>query len=72
MLDSNLTHKLKESYQLDGLDPNTDVLVDSLQHGQHIEHFALQDGLLRRKGKLVIGPDDELKLAILQWLHNSS
>ncbi|KAL8140010.1 hypothetical protein V2J09_006031 [Rumex salicifolius] len=34
--------------------------------------FLLVDGELRRRGKLFIGNDKELKLKILNWLHDSA
>lgn len=37
-----------------------------------VPNFTFQDGLLRSKNRVVIGPDDELKGFILQWMHNSS
>uniref|UniRef100_A0A803L3P1 Integrase catalytic domain-containing protein n=1 Tax=Chenopodium quinoa TaxID=63459 RepID=A0A803L3P1_CHEQI len=46
---------------------NTTALFQTLSQGVAVHNYAIQDGLLRRKGKLVVGPDDELKVAILQW-----
>jgi len=36
-----------------------------------VSHYALQEGLLRRKGRLVIGPNLALKEQLLQWVHDS-
>lgn len=33
--------------------------------------YQLVDGYLRRKSKLVIGPDKDLRSKILSWVHNS-
>lgn len=34
--------------------------------------YTMVDGCLRRKGKLVIGPSEELRTQLLQWVHTSS
>jgi len=36
-----------------------------------MSHYALQDGLLRKKGRLVIGPDLVLREQLLQLVHDS-
>ena len=35
-------------------------------------NFSLHNGLLKRKGKLVVGPDKDLKTTIIDCLHSSS
>lgn len=42
-------------------------LLDQLQHSSPV---GLHEGLLRRKGKLVIGSDDSLRTKIIKWLHS--
>lgn len=68
VINSNLSKLIEESYKLD---LNFQQLLSKLSQGQNIHNFSLVDGLLRRKGKIVIGPDDNLKKSILEWLHSS-
>lgn len=65
ILDSNLSHLIQQSYNLD---LNFQHLLTELQSGAVIPHFSLKDGLIRRKSKLLVGPDQDLKMAILNWL----
>ena len=44
---------------------------NQLQQGQPVSHYTIQDGLLRKKGRLVIGPDLSLRTQLLQWVHDS-
>lgn len=69
VLDSNLSDLIKASYSLDD---NIQNLVAQLQQGIQLAQFTFIDGLLRKKHKLVIGPDDSLKQQILTWLHTSA
>lgn len=69
VLDSNLSTLIKASYSLD---VNIQNIITQLQQGLQLVHFTYIDGLLRKKHKLVIGPDDNLKQQILKWLHDSA
>ena len=47
-------------------------MISALLQGQSVSNFSLHNGLLKSKGKLVVGPEKDLKIAILDWLQNSS
>lgn len=64
----NLTELLQASYLLDD---SLKEVVHQLQQSQHVDKFSLQEGLLRKNGKLVVGPDTSLKTKIITWLHSS-
>lgn len=54
-------------------DTQIQLLINDLQQNPSSHpKFTWHNSKLRRKGKLVIGDDLELKRIILQWLHNSS
>ena len=59
---SNVLDLIKASYLLD---PNIQQIKDQLQNGLKVPHYMLQDGLLRKRGKLVVGPDLTLRKQIL-------
>lgn len=66
---TDLEAKIKDSYHLDA------HLLDVLQkinNGVPTSHYTLIDGLLRRKGKLVVGPVQTLRKSIIDWQHSSS
>lgn len=68
LIQSDLTTLIQASYILD------DTLMATLQKiqsGEVVDGYTLQDALLRKKGKLVIGPDIVLKTKIINWLHSS-
>lgn len=44
-----------------------EIQLDRKKHPQ----FSCCNGELRRRGKLVVGNDSQIKLAILKWLHDS-
>lgn len=69
VLHSNMENKLIVSY---ALDLNLTHMVSALHQGFIIPNFSLHNGLLKRKAKLVIRPNDTLKTPILQWMHNSA
>ena len=61
-IESQLIDDIKASWRLDS------VLKQHLLHlqqGLQVPYFSLVDGLLRRKGKFVVGPDEALKRKIL-------
>ena len=66
VLHSDLQNKIIASYNLD---INVTQLIQKLQQGLVVPNFAFQDGLFRRKNRIVVGPDDELNGYILQWMH---
>ena len=59
---------IKASYALDS---NLQQVKDQVQQGQKIPHYTVQDGLLRKKGRLVVGLDLVLREKLLQWVHDS-
>lgn len=68
LVSSNLTELLQASYVLD--DTLKEVL-NQLQQSQVVKKYSLQDGLLRKNGKLVVGPYANFKAKIITWLHSS-
>ena len=66
VIQSDLLEKVKSSYALD-------PLLQSYAQGSATPKppYSMVDGYLRKKGKLVIGPDEELRKLILDWVHNS-
>lgn len=69
VIHSDLQQRIVNNY---ALDLNLTTLVEQLQQGGLLANFALTDGLLRYKGKIVVGPDVNLHKTILDWHHNSS
>lgn len=69
VLDSNLHSLIQASYSLD---INIQQLLGKLQSGLEVRHYTLVDSLIRKKGKILVGPDESLKISIMQWLHASS
>ena len=68
-IESQLIDDIKASWQLDSI---LKQHLLQLQQGLSVPHFSLVNGLLRRKGKLVVGSDEALKRKILEWGHSSS
>jgi len=68
-IESQLIDDIKASWQLDYV---LKQHLLQLQRRLQVPHFSLVDGLLRKKGKLVVGPDEALKRKILKWGHSSS
>lgn len=46
-------------------------LIHQLQHNIDTPGFKLQDGLLRKKNKIVVGPNGDLKLQLIKRYHSS-
>ena len=67
-VNSDILVLIKQSYLLVN---KLQQVLEQLQHGKHVPNYSLQDGLLRKRGKLVTGPDEQLKLQILKWMHDS-
>lgn len=60
--------QIKNSYHLDAylLD-----VIQKLNSDASVKHYSLIAGVLRRKGKLVIGPVHTLRKSIVDWQHSS-
>lgn len=54
------------------MNPRLLEVIQQLQNGQSHKHYTWDQQQLRRKGKLVVGPDSGLRLKLLQWGHDSS
>lgn len=65
---SDILEKIQASYVLDN---NLQQTISQIQQGQSVPKYSYLDGLLRKKGKLVIGPDEQLRQKILKWVHDS-
>ncbi|CAH9108944.1 unnamed protein product [Cuscuta europaea] len=68
LVDSDLEHLIKESYKGDD---HLNIILHLLQQNQVVDKYSMQNGLIRRKGKIVIGDDISLKQKILMWHHAS-
>lgn len=64
VLDSNLADLILASYQLN--DTLKEVL-QTLSEGQLVDGFSLQNGLLKQKNKIVVGPDLALRNKSIGW-----
>ena len=58
MVDSNVSRAITDSYLLD---VNTQQIIAKLEQGQAVVGFSLQGQLLKRHGKIVVGPDENLR-----------
>ena len=68
VISGDLSSKIKQSYHLDfNLVDIIEELLDSDTYG----NYKLVSGLLRKKRRIVVGPDLLLKTQIIQWLHAS-
>lgn len=59
---------IQQSYALDNY---LVLILQQLHDSLTVQNFTLQNELLRRKGKFVIGPDINLKTKLIAWLHSS-
>ena len=57
MVDANITPLIKNTYHMDN---NLITIGEELQDLTKFQGFTLKDRLLRKKGKIVIGPDEQL------------
>lgn len=65
---SDLETLIKASYMLDN------TLLPFLQSAQQTSvntDYSVVDGVIRRKGKIVVGPDSNLRSKIIGWLHSA-
>ena len=67
-LDTDLINKIKLTWQQD---PSLQSLLQSLMGGQTHSKFTWQQGLLKRKGKLVVGLDATLQQHIIHLFHDT-
>ena len=68
VVDSNVAQAISDSYNLD---INTQLLISKLEQGETIAGFSLQERLLKRQGKIVVGPDESLQKKLIKWQHAS-
>ena len=45
--------------------------LQTLLDGGSVQNFTANQGLLRRKNRLVIGPIDQLRKSLIAWHHSS-
>ena len=69
VIKSYLSEMIKDNYNLDNY--LLDIIL-KIQQQIPIYHFQLQNGLLRRHYKIIIGPDESLRRKIIQWHHNTA
>ena len=62
-----LLKELKESWEMIGGYTDT---IKALQAGHGYKHFTYDQGLLRRKGRCVVGPSSELRRKLLRLYHD--
>ena len=55
---SNVLDHIKVSYQLDS---NLQQVISQLEQGHKVSHHSFHEGLLRKRGRLVVGPDLTLR-----------
>lgn len=46
-------------------------LISQLQHHSTVSGYQLQDGLLRKNKKILVGPNGTLKCQLISWYHSS-
>jgi len=66
VIQSDLLDGIKASY---ALDPQLQAYIQGV--GDLKPSYSIIDGFLRKKGRLVVGPDQDLRNLILSWIHNS-
>lgn len=64
VISSNLKELIRQSYQLD---VNLAHMVTQLQQAQTIPHFTIQNGLIKKHNKVLVGPDADLRFKIFTW-----
>ena len=65
---SDLHAKIKASYLLD---VEFTPKLNMLQQGETITHYSMVGGLLKRKNRIVVGTDEQLRSSIISWHHGS-
>lgn len=66
---SELLEKIKNNWQTD---PTCVQLIQHLDQGKELLRFTWKEGLLRRKGRMVVGADEGLRNEILVLFHASA
>lgn len=66
VISSDLEDLIKESYNLD---PTLATMLSQLQQKVHIPHYILQNGLIKKHNRVVVGPDLVLRNKILHRHH---
>ncbi|GJW40286.1 transposon Tf2-12 polyprotein [Tanacetum coccineum] len=67
---SSWKDKIKLSVAVDG---KLQGLIDVIKEHPHLyPKYTLEDGLLLRNGRLVVGEDDELRTALIEFFHASA
>lgn len=64
-----LLDRIKQSWTLD---PRLNLVIDQLSRGQLVKNRTWGDSLLKRKEKLIVGPDATLRSDILHMGHSSA
>ena len=68
-INSSLMEQVKQSW---AQDPLIQQILDKIQQGEHPPHYSYSQGLLYRKGRLVVGNQEGLHSTIIQLFHDSS
>ena len=68
VVSSDLKDKIVASYELDA---HLMDIIQKLQDGQQVLHYTLEAELLRKKDKIVVGPAEALRIAIINWQHTT-
>jgi len=68
-ISSTLFDSIKASW---AQDPHLQSLIQALEAGQPHPHYTWQQGILYRKGKVMVGNDPTLKQQLLQLFHDSA
>lgn len=66
VVNTDLSDRIKASYEAD---PVLKIILEQLSSQQQVPQFALQDGLLRKKGRILVGNDINLRAQLIQWHH---
>lgn len=68
LVTSDLDTQIKDSYHADAA---LLAILQTLSTRGQMHHYALLNGLLRRKDRLVVGPVSSLRKSIIEWHHSS-
>ena len=68
VIDTTLVSMIKNSYALDN---NLIEIVEELQGLLQFAGYELRWGLLRKKNKIVIGLNEQLRAKLISWQHAS-
>lgn len=70
VLDCDLLQRIKDAYQQD---PVAKKIIEELEKSKKVKkHYVWSMGILRRKQRIVVPADGEIRKMILEWLHSSS